>query len=148
MTKGRLKTFLCLLHPEFNFRFRKRWPEPKKSLDCERCARKISTRYNSGQSGSGTRRIRNKITDRIRIERIGPNGSRLVLSEFDPDKDSGVYRCFAHRSIGPMSYEPIFVEAEVRALDVFDWCVMSCATIGQSYKASMIVIYDSRVVPD
>jgi hypothetical protein len=106
-----------------DFRFRKRWPEPENSESCHRCDRKISTRY-TGQARSGTRRVRNKITDRIKIYRIGSNGSRLVLSDFNPKRDSGVYRCFAHRvaeSSGNLAgnTEPIFIEAEVRALKIW-----------------------------
>ena len=106
------------------FRFRKRWQEPRHSDDCDRCGRKISARY-TGENRSGTRRIRNRITDRLKIRQVGANGSRLVLTDFDPLKDSGVYRCFANRiSKNPgnplENIEPIFMEAEVRIPDYYD----------------------------
>jgi hypothetical protein len=65
--------------------------------------------------------------ERIDIERIGPNGSRLILKDFDPEKDGGVYRCFAKRIVSDPTncllpkcldsvekFESIFVEAEVK----------------------------------
>jgi hypothetical protein len=122
-------------------RFRKRWPESR--LDCKTCARKFSARYTERRR-SRPKRIRHRITERIKIGRIGRNGSRLTLTDFDPDKDSGVYRCFAQReatdadgsrrSVGGWDgsacpdrsrvLQPVYIEAEVRSAifsDVKKW---------------------------
>jgi hypothetical protein len=121
-------------------RFRKRWPEPNypNIISCRRCGRNFSARNTNEKrrnTGSGARRNTNSLSGRIEIERLGSNGSRLILRDYNGQKDSGVYCCFAQRIRSSLpdygcrsvtgcgyddhptsggKFEAVYVEAEVK----------------------------------